>query len=296
MSETRQMVSRELLEKADRVIGCYDDLDEPSMALVTGSVARGLSDDASDLDVYLYREQVDRGAIEATPRVEQLGARRIIGVERPAGYFEKYWLDGRFVDVESVSTVMLEVTSEAMAAGEVTDAALSLACSLRDAVARRGADELARWHAQLVYSDELARSQVRSRGGRLLAPSALFELSYRRGDTLTYAGAGVGRPPRRARSAWRRESRLSAPGRTEMAALAPRPPRVDAAGPGRPPRCRAHPARSHHGARPRSTDRRGAGLGRPARARRADCARPIRVGPGPDPSAALNRSGPCIRL
>jgi len=173
-------------DQADRVIACYDDLDGVSMALVTGSAARGLSDDASDLDVYLYCDQVDRASLEATPRVEQLGGHRVVGVERATGYFEKYWLDGRFVDVECVSTVVLEVAHEALVTGAATDQVLSLACSLRDAGARRGGDELARWQEQLVYGDELARHQVQARGVRLLAPSVLHRLSYLRGDTLSY--------------------------------------------------------------------------------------------------------------
>ena len=173
-------------EQADRVIACYDDLDGVSMALVTGSAARGLSDDASDLDVHLYCDEVDRAALEATPRVEPLGGRRIIGVDRATGYFEKYWLDGRFVDVECVSTLVLDVAQEALATGGATDQVLALACSLRDAVARRGGEELARWQERLVYGDELARHQVQSRGVRLLAPSVLFRLSHARGDTLSY--------------------------------------------------------------------------------------------------------------
>jgi predicted nucleotidyltransferase len=175
-----------MYEQADRVIACYDDLDGVSMVLLTGSVARGLSDDASDLDLYLYCDDVDRASLETTPRVEQLGGRRVVGVDGATGYFEKYWLDDRFVDVEVVSNVVLDVADEAVTSGAATDQVLGLACSLRDAVARRGGDELARWQGRLVYGDELARHQVQTRGVRLLAPSVLHRLSYLRGDTLSY--------------------------------------------------------------------------------------------------------------
>jgi hypothetical protein len=180
------MVPPELRQLADRVVSCYDDLAGGSLALLTGSVARGLSDDASDLDVYLYFDRVDREALDERPRLEQLGARRVVGVPRATGWFEKYWLDGRFVDVECVSTVVLDVAVEALTTGEATDEVLGLACSVRDAIALRDDDALSRWQSRLVYGDELARHQVLNRGVRLLAPSALHQLSYARGDTLSY--------------------------------------------------------------------------------------------------------------
>ena len=180
------MVPTQLRELAERVVGCYDDLDAMSMALIAGSAARGLADDASDLDVYLHFGEVDRATLEATARLEPLGARRIVGADRAAGYFEKYALDGRFVDVECISTVVLEVADEALTSGEATDQVLALAGALRDAVAVRGSDELARWQARLTYTDELARHQVRARGLRLLRPSALHRLTYARGDTLSF--------------------------------------------------------------------------------------------------------------
>ncbi len=187
VGQTWRMGLTERSGLADRVVGCYQDLDGLSMALVTGSVARGLSDDDSDLDVHLYFDEVDRVALEDAPRVDAIGGRRIVGVTRATGYLEKYWLDDRYLDVESVSTVVLDVAAEALASGQATDQVLGLACSLHDALVLRGGDDLARWQARLVYGDELARHQVRSRGVRLLAPSVLYRLSFARGDTLSYA-------------------------------------------------------------------------------------------------------------
>src|SRR3954451_13689683 len=39
---------------AERVVSAYADVEGLRMAVVTGSLARGLADEASDVDVYLY--------------------------------------------------------------------------------------------------------------------------------------------------------------------------------------------------------------------------------------------------
>ncbi len=49
-----------------------------------------------------------------------------------------------------------------------------------------GADELAEWQRTLVYSDAVAVAEVARHGRGLLAPTALFELTFRRGDVLSF--------------------------------------------------------------------------------------------------------------
>jgi hypothetical protein len=176
-----------LRQLAVRVTECYDDLDGLRMALLTGSVARGAADGASDLDVYLYWEQVDREALAATARAETLGAHRRFGVDQASGYFEKYDLGGRFVDVASVSMAVPDVAAAVLGGeGQATDEVLALAGAFHEAVALRGGDELAAWRRRLTYTDDLAREQVSARGVRLLAPSALYRITADRGDLLAY--------------------------------------------------------------------------------------------------------------
>ena len=50
-----------------------------------------------------------------------------------------------------------------------------------------GRAELAAWQHRLTYRDAAAAAEVAARLPRLLAPTALFELTYARGDVLSYA-------------------------------------------------------------------------------------------------------------
>ncbi|HYU65998.1 MAG TPA: hypothetical protein VEK09_04545 [Jatrophihabitantaceae bacterium] len=166
----------------------YADLDGLRMALVTGSVARGLADGASDLDLYLYWDEVDRERLGSERRLEARGATRIVGLATMDGFFEKYRLDGRFVDVESVSVDTLERAAVALGTADaIPDGLMKLAAGLRDAVPISGSADLHRWQERLSYSDGAAAAEVAARGVRLLSPTALFELTYERGDMLSFA-------------------------------------------------------------------------------------------------------------
>jgi predicted nucleotidyltransferase len=70
------------------------------MALVCGSFARGLADESSDIDLYVYGEGVDGRTVGPSRVLEQAGAALVFGIRTAAGWFHKYRLDGRFVDVE----------------------------------------------------------------------------------------------------------------------------------------------------------------------------------------------------
>jgi hypothetical protein len=158
------------------------------MALVTGSVARGLADSASDLDVYLYWDEVDRERLGAERRLEGLSASRVFALATTDGFFEKYRLDGTFVDVESVGVEALARAAATLAGVDaIPDGVVKVAAGLRDAVVISGAAELARWRTRLAYSDAVALAEVVARRSRLLSPSALFELTYERGDLLSFA-------------------------------------------------------------------------------------------------------------
>jgi Nucleotidyltransferase domain len=166
----------------------YAGLPGLAMALVTGSAARGLADEASDLDLVLYWEEVDRDRLRAAGRLDALGARRLFGVATEEGFFEKYVCEGRFVDVESVRLDVLELAVGALTSGgAMPDGLAKVAAGLRDARAVAGPAELEKWRARFVYSDEVAVAEVGVRGRRLVSPSALFELTYVRGDVLSFA-------------------------------------------------------------------------------------------------------------
>jgi hypothetical protein len=161
------------------------------MALVTGSVARGLDDESSDLDVYLYWERTDgadTSAFSNPDRFTPIAANRAFGVPRATGWFSKLDLDGRFVDVEDVDVSTLSRAVRALDGEQAPPGwAVKVAVGIRDAMAVLGRAELASWQQRLTCHDAAAAAEVAARLPRLLAPSALFELTYGRGDVLSYA-------------------------------------------------------------------------------------------------------------
>lgn len=157
------------------------------MALITGSVARGLADAASDLDIYLYWDRLDRTEMAEPQRFDPIGARVAFGVPTAHGWFTKLDLDGRYVDVESVDATVLEHARDALTAGGAPPGwVVKLAAGVRDAIAVRGAEQLAVWQQRFVYTDESATAEVTTRAPRLVSPTALFELAYARGDILSF--------------------------------------------------------------------------------------------------------------
>jgi hypothetical protein len=166
----------------------YASLGSLRMVLLTGSAARGLSDAASDLDVYLYWDEFDRDRLKDASALSVAGAARVFAVGTASGVFEKYRRDGRFVDVESVEIAALERTAVALDTGSGLSAeVVKVAAGLRDAVPVIGADDLARWQRRMVLSDAIALAEVAARSHRLLSPVALFDLTYARGDVLSFA-------------------------------------------------------------------------------------------------------------
>ena len=161
------------------------------MALITGSVARGLADDSSDLDVYLYwvrADGADTAAFADPDRFAPLGASRAFGVPTATGRFTKLHRDGRYVDVEDVDVAVLSQAADALEAEQPPPGwATKVAIGLRDAVAVVGPDELATWQQRLADPDAAATAEVAARLPRLLAPSALYELTFARGDVLSFA-------------------------------------------------------------------------------------------------------------
>lgn len=183
------MVADELVRLASEIAALYEDVGSPRMTLITGSAARGLADDASDLDIYLYRDDIDPDQLSRAPdRLVVLGASRVFGIPTADGFFEKYQRAGRYVEIECVRLDALERAARAIADGRaLTGAVTKTAVGMRDAVPVVGADELRRWQARLTFTDAVAIAEVVARGPRLLAPSALFELTDARGDPLSFA-------------------------------------------------------------------------------------------------------------
>ena len=155
------------------------------------------------------------------------------------GWFTKLRRDGRYVDVEDVDVAVLSQAADALDGQQAPPGwATKVAIGLRDAVAVVGHDELATWQHRLAYRDAAAAAEVAARLP-LLAPSALYELTYARGDLLSFA-ARLSAVLLDVVAVLGAVNRQVHPGRrAEVAALAPRP--ADA-GAGRSPR--PHPDRA----------------------------------------------------
>lgn len=171
---------------AQRVAARFAGLDGLAFAALTGSVARGLADESSDIDVYLYWHDLDVDVVSDTGRLEGITSSRAFAVPTAAGWFEKHVAAGRYVDVESVPVARLAAAATAADTGSELPGLHALAAGLRDAVPLVGGDELGRWRRRLVYGDRLATADVGRLVPRLLAPSALYELTFRRDDVLSF--------------------------------------------------------------------------------------------------------------
>ena len=158
------------------------------MVLITGSLARGLSDDNSDLDIYLYSHQPDVAVLSDTQRFARVGMHHEFGVPTATGWFTKLRTEHYYVDVESVDVDLLSRAAAVLASNDPPPGwVVKVAAGLRDAIAVHGGHELEGWRQRLAYRDETATADANLRSTRLLSPTALFELTLARGDALSFS-------------------------------------------------------------------------------------------------------------
>jgi hypothetical protein len=158
------------------------------MALVTGSVARGLADAASDLDVYLYWTHLDVGALVSSARAQGVVGPRVLGIPTATGGFEKYRSGDRLVDVESVTVATLEDVASRLDRHEpMAPLTAKTMAGLRDAIPLRGADQLATWRSRLTFTPEQALVEVAVNLRQFLPPRAIYDVTQARADSISYA-------------------------------------------------------------------------------------------------------------
>jgi len=176
------------LELAERIAETYRELPGLTVAMIVGSVARGIADQSSDLDLYLYWERPDRDALGQSNRLKALGIERLFGLATPTGVFEKYRLDHRMIDIESVDVAEFMRVVDWIDRGDAMSSAVEKTVSgILDGIAVFGQDELARWQGMVGYSDALARAQVEAHVGKLLPPPMLYMLTLGRRDSLSFS-------------------------------------------------------------------------------------------------------------
>jgi len=148
------------VEIARRVADGYRAIDGVAVVLLAGSVARGLADDLSDieLDVYWTRPPT---AAEREAAVEGAGWERVY-----AEVDEHEWADGLSavgvkVDVSGFTTATIDAYVEAALAGATEPEAQVRVTALRDGTVFDGVDLVEGWRRRVaVYPEALAVAMV----------------------------------------------------------------------------------------------------------------------------------------
>ncbi len=118
---------------ASAVVDRYGQLPGLRMAIVTGSVARGVADEASDLDIYLYWDGVDRDAVADRRLLDGIADELVVGIPTASGWFAKHRIGDRYVDIESVDVDVVTGVASVLAGGEpVSGEAAKVIVGLRD--------------------------------------------------------------------------------------------------------------------------------------------------------------------
>ena len=177
-----------MVRVAEQISLAYEALPNLAMSIVTGSVARGIADASSDLDVYLFWKHIDVEALTSPARAEGVIGSRLLGLRTETGFFEKYRHGDRLVDVESVGLDTLSAVASSLDRHEpMSPLVAKTMAGLRDAVPLRGADELDAWRTRLVYTPEQAIVETAVNLRRFLAPVAIYELTLARGDIISFS-------------------------------------------------------------------------------------------------------------
>ncbi len=170
-----------LLESARR-LGAMIDSSDADMVLVTGSVARGHPDQSSDIDLYVYR----RRDVHAQPSLPSSEAKLVFAIPTRTGRFEKFRLGDRFVDIEQIHSTVLDAVWGRVRKGRIEPSDVKLGAGIRDATALIGPGALDSWQRRLALTDRVAACEVERLAGQLLSPRALYDLTWRRSDQLSY--------------------------------------------------------------------------------------------------------------
>jgi hypothetical protein len=148
------------LEIARRVAEGFSAQDGVAATLVAGSVARGLADDLSDieLDVYWSRPPTDD---ERTAAVEGAGWGRVYAAVDEHEWADGLAADGVKVDVSGFTTSTIDDYLDAALAGDTEPELQVRATALRDGRVMSGGDLVDGWRDRLeVYPEALAVAMV----------------------------------------------------------------------------------------------------------------------------------------
>ena len=149
-------------------------------AIVVGSVARGTSDERSDLDLLNYYAALpEPAAFDAV--LASCGAEKQydLGPPGPEGFVAGYRVDGIDVQTGGQLVSLLEKQLDGIAGGEVNWATAKIATGILEALPLRGEDLLRAWRDRITYPDDLRRREITANLGIFPIWSADLQLAQR---------------------------------------------------------------------------------------------------------------------
>lgn len=173
---------------ARHVANAHADLPGMRAALLTGSTALGLADDASDLDVVLYYDSLPDLAALDSVRLFLGGERLLFAFGEPAegSVAQSFLADGIKTDVAHVALSRWREDTADVLVRHNPDSPLQKALSgLMEGEALAGVEEIERLRGEAAYPEGLALAVVAARL-RFYPPWALREQAADRGDVVYF--------------------------------------------------------------------------------------------------------------
>jgi predicted nucleotidyltransferase len=156
--------------------------DGVAAVLLAGSVARGLADERSDVEVDVYWHRPP-GEAERRAVVDQAGWEWVYAEVDDNEWADGVRLDGVKVDVSQFTTATIEGYADALLAGDTEPELQVRATALLDGRALAGPDVIEAWRARLTpYPDVLALAMVD--GGLPPRPVERLEMLRERDDPV----------------------------------------------------------------------------------------------------------------
>jgi hypothetical protein len=160
----------------------YAAVDGVAAVLLAGSVARGLADERSDLEVDVYWHHPP-GDVERRAVVDEAGWEWVYAEADDNEWADGVRLDGVKVDVSQFTTATIDGYLDALRSGDTEPELQVRATALLDGRALAGADLIESWRRRLApYPDALALAMVD--GGLPPRPVERLEMLRERDDPV----------------------------------------------------------------------------------------------------------------